>query len=106
MGSNTAESRTLQSRTNELRLAVKHDLTGLGGALFSVGLITKGICEELGNAMHSEDTRASRLIGIIQDKVRENPRNYHTFIGVLEKQDLTQYGDILHMLQDTYKGTI
>ena len=104
--SNTAEYRTLQSLTNELSLAVKQDLTGVCGALFSVGLITRGICDELGNALLPKRERAAQLIGIIQDKVQEGPHNYQMFISVLEKQGLTQYGDILHKLEDTYKGMI
>ena len=107
MASNTAEYRTLQSLTNELSLAVKQDLTGVCGALFSVGLITRGICDELGNALlPGKEERAARLIGIIQDKVREDPHNYQIFINVLEKRDMTHYGDILRNLQGTYKGMI
>ena len=106
MASNTAEYRTLQSLTNELSLAVKQDLTGVCGALFADGLITQGIREQLGNALHPKEDRAAQLIGIIQDKVREGPRNYQIFISVLEKRDMTHYGDILRMLQGTYKGMI
>ena len=106
MASNTAEYRTLQSLTNELSLAVKQDLTGVCGALFADGLITRGICEDLGNALLPKEERAARLIGIIQDKVQEGPHNYQIFISVLEKRGLTQYRDILRTLQDTYKGMI
>ena len=106
MGSNTAEYRTLQSLTNELCLAVKHDLTGLCGALLSDGLITHSIREDLGNSMHSKEDRAAWLIGIIQDKVLESANNYQSFLRVLEKRDLAQYGDILRTLDDTYNGMI
>ena len=106
MASNTAEYRTLQFLTNELTLAVKQDLTGVCGALFAVGLIIRGTREVMGNALIPKEERAARLIGIIQGKVQEGPHNYQIFISVLEKRGLTQYCDILRMLQDTYKGMI
>ena len=102
MGSNTAEYRTLQCLTSDLCLAVKQDLIGLSGDLFADGFITQNISEDLRNSMHSKEDRAARLIGIVQDKVREGPCNYHTFISVLKKRDQTQYGNILSSLQDTY----
>ena len=106
MASNTAEYRTLQFLTNELTLAVKQDLTGVCGALFAVGLIIQGTREVMGNALIPKEERAAQLIGIIQDKVREDPHNYQIFINVLEKRDMTHYGDILRNLQGTYKGMI
>ena len=104
MGSNTTEYRALQSLTNELRLAVKQDITGLGGALFADRFITQDACDDLRNSAHSKEERAARLVGTIQDKVRENPCNYHTFISVLKKWDQAQYENILHRLQDTYNN--
>jgi hypothetical protein len=106
MGSNTAEYRTLQYHTSGLRLAVKRDLTGLSGALFAVGLVTKKVSDYLRNTIHSEEDRAAELIGCIQDKVLENTVNYSAFVSALQKRDLTQYGDILSRLEHTYNGMI
>ena len=34
------------------------------------------------------------LVGYVQNKVRQDPRHYHVFIGTL-RSDLAQYGNIL-----------
>ena len=107
MGTNTSEYRTLQCHTNDLRLAVKRDLTGLSGALFAADLVTKEESDDLRSTMrHSEDDRAAQLVGLIQDKVKENTENFNKFITVLHNRDRTQYRDILHRLKDTYNGMV
>ena len=104
MSLDSAEYRTLQSHTNDLRLAVKADLIGLSGDVFGAGLITKETCDGIADRMHSKEERAASLVGFVQDKVQESPQNYHIFIGVLRQRGLSQYGDILRKLKDTYKG--
>ena len=107
MGTNTAEYRTLQYHTNDLRLAVTRDLTGLSGALFAADLVTKEESDDLRSTMRrSEEDRAAQLVGLIQDKVLENTVNYDKFISVLQNQDQTQYRDILNRLKDTYNGML
>ena len=101
MGVNSAEYKTLKKHTNELCLTVKADLIGLGGALFADDLITKEQNDDLSNQTHARRDRAAKLIGLILDKVELDPQNYHTFIGVLERRDLAQYGRIVRQLQET-----
>ena len=106
MAVNSAEYRTLKRHTPDLRLAVKPDLLGLGGDLFAADLITKEHSDELRNQTCSEESRSASLIGFIQDKVAQDPQNYHTFVSALEKRDSLQYGGILNMLQESYRGML
>ena len=103
MAANSAEYRTLKKHTVDLRLAVKSDLVGLGGTLFASDLITKVDCDNLTNQSISKDNHAAKVVGLIQDKVEQDPRNYHTFISALEK-DSSHYNAILQTLNKTYSG--
>ena len=94
---NSAEYRTLIELTNDVRLAVRSDLISLSGALLSAGLISPDNDAELRNTVHSEAERAARLVELVQIKVRQNSRHYHTFVDIILKdQDL--YTDILEKL--------
>ena len=106
MALNSAEYRTLQFHTNDLGRAVKEDLDDLSGALFAESLITKVNREEVTYVMHLKEDRAAKLIGLVQDKVAENPQNYHTFISLLRQRDLSKYGDVLCKLERTYKSSM
>ena len=104
MALNSAEYRTLQYHTNDLGRAVKEDLDDLSGALFAAGLITKVNRDEVTYMMHLKEDRAAKLVGFVQDKVEENPQNYHTFISLLKQRDPFQYGDVLCKVERTYKS--
>ena len=104
MAVNSVEYATLIRHTNDVCLAVKADLLGVGGDLLSKHLITKVNEDELRNAMISEDVRAARLVGFMQDKVEEDPQHYHTFIEVLRERGESRYGGILRKLQETYNN--
>ena len=84
----------------DLQLAVKTQLTPLGGHLVAVGLITLDEYEWLRSPYHRIDDRAAYLIGLIQQKVQQDSRWYQTFVGILEK-DQPQYGDLVGRLQQT-----
>lgn len=103
---NSAEYKTLRYLTPKLRLAVKDNLVDLSGALFAAELITKENSEEIENACLPKENRAASLVMFVLSKVEQNPASYHTFIKVLRERDLSHYERILHMLEDTYKGTI
>ena len=51
--------------------------------------------------MHSNANRATKLVEFIRDKVKENPKNYHTFIEALEA-DLFTFKDVLEKLKEKY----
>ena len=104
MALNSAEYRTLQHHTNDLGRAVKEDLGDLSGALFAAGLITKLNRDEVTYMMHLKEERAAKLVGFVQDKVAENPQNYHTFISLLRQRDPSKYRDILWEVEHTYKS--
>ena len=97
------EYKTLVHLTSALQLAVKTQLTPLGGELVSSGLITPGRYRVLRNSIHTEEDRAADLVQLIQDKVQQNPQCYQVFVSVLEK-DRSQYGDILQTLHQTMES--
>ena len=100
-GRNTPEYLTIVFKTEDLRLALQYDLTSIGGALMSRGIISPDQYSRLRNRMFAEHERAADLIQWIQDKVAGNAGNYHRFIEVLQ-QNTMQYSDILSILKETY----
>ena len=103
MGENSAEYSTLIDLTSELRLAVRSELVSLTGSLLATRLISPEGDAEVRNTSHSEVERSARLVELVQNKVRQNPRYYHSFIGILQgNQD--QYRDILQQLEHTYQA--
>ena len=103
MGENSAEYSTLIDLTSELRLAVRSELISLTGSLLATRLISLDNDIELRNTTHSEVERSARLVELVQNKVRQNPHRYHSFIGILQgNQD--QYRDILQHLEQTYQA--
>ena len=99
------EYNTLCELTDVLRLAVKSNLTNLSGALLAKHLILPTDDSELRNQMHSEASRAARLVELIQMKVCEDPQQYYTFIQVLEDQGRQYYASILKKLREKFEGT-
>ena len=99
---NSAEYRTMIDLTSELRLAVRSELVTLTGSLLASRLISLDNDIEMRNTARSEVERSAKLVELIQNKVRQNPRHYHSFIGILQgNQD--QYRDILQRLEQTYQ---
>ena len=70
----SAEFKTLLDLTPELQLAVKTQLTPLGGHLVAVGLITLDEYGWLINHTLREDKQAAYLIRLIQQKVQQDSR--------------------------------
>ena len=101
MRENSAEYRTLIQCTSELRGAIRLELRTLSMHLYDLDLISADNVDDLINATLSEVERSALLVGLVQDKVRQNPRHYYTFIYILQ-QDQVQYRDILQKLEDTY----
>ena len=103
MEENSAEYSTPIHLTSELRLAVRSEFISLTGSLLATTLISLDNDIELRNTVHSEVERSARLVELVQNKVRQNPRHYHSFIGILQgNQD--QYRDILQRLEQTYQA--
>jgi hypothetical protein len=101
-GQDTPEFLTIVATTENLRLALQHDLVSIGGALVGRGLITPNQFGRLRNKMHSEAERASDLIQWIQERIQGGDiQTYHTFVEVLGQNPL-QYTNILVILQETY----
>ena len=95
-----AEYEVLVRHTVDLQLAVKENLTYLGARLIAAQIITPDQYEEIRNAHRPINKRVADLVGYVQNKVRQDPRHYHAFIGAL-KSDLAQYGGILTKLEQT-----
>ena len=99
------EYRVLIRHTTDLQVAVRANLTPLGGQLIAAQIITPGQYEEIRNAYRSINERGADLIGYIQNKVYQNPWHYHTFLGIL-RSDMFQYGDILAKLEQTWLSQV
>ena len=97
-GSRSVEYEVLVRHTVDLQVAVKDNLTPLGAQLVAAQIITPDQYREIRNAHRSVNERGADLVGYIQNKVRQDPRHYHTFIGAL-RSDPSQYGDILTKLE-------
>ena len=81
---------------------MRSELISLSGSLLSIRLISPDNETELRNTSCSEAERSARLVELVQNKVRQNPRHYCSFIGILqESQD--RYRDILQQLEHTYR---
>ena len=95
-----AEYELLVRHTVDLQLAVQDNLTHLGAQLVAAQIITPDQYEEIRNAHRPVNERGADLVGYAQNKVRQDPRQYHAFIGAL-RSDLSQYGDIVTKLEQT-----
>lgn len=98
----TAEYSTLVDLTSELRLAVRPELISLTGSLLASRLISPDNDIELRDTAHSGEVRSARLVELVQNKVRQNPRHYHSFTGILQGNE-NQYRDILQQLEQAYQ---
>ena len=88
---------------DRLSIAVRADLTTLSGYLLADRLITQENVSELTDQRHSlEAERANRLVELVLLSVETNPKNYITFVGVLEK-NRAHYKDTLNDLQRMYR---
>ena len=104
MSTSSSEFETLVRLTPDLQLAVKDDLPRLGSKLLSIGLIPVDRYNHIIlNPYRPQHELAADLVQLVQEKVQQNPQNYHIFITILE-EDLTLYGDILERLQKIYNG--
>ena len=99
----SVEHQVLIRHTGDLTLAVRKNLTSLGGDLLNAEIITTDQCDEIRNDHRPANDRAVDLVRYVEDKVRQNPRHYYAFIGVLKK-DETEYRDILTKLEQSFNG--
>ena len=94
----SVEYQVLVRHTVDLELAVKDNLIPLSSQLVTAQIITPDQYREIRNTCRSVDERVADLIGYVQNKVRQDPRHYHAFLGALWS-DPSQYGDILTKLE-------
>ena len=91
----SVEYNVLVHHTVDLQLTVKDNLTHLGARLgarlVAAEIITLDQYIEIRNAHRPVNKRGADLVGYVQNKVRQDPRRYHTSISVL-RSDLSQYG--------------
>ena len=98
--SRSVEYEVLVRHTVDLQVAVQDNLIPLGARLVSAQIITPDQYAEIKNAHRPVDERGADLVGYVQNKVRQDPRQYHAFIDTL-KSDLSQYRNILMILGET-----
>ena len=97
--------KVLIRHTADLQRAVKDNLTSLGAELVSAQIINLDQYEVIRNAHRAVNERGADLVGYVQNKVRQDPRHYHAFLGALQS-DPSQYGDILTKLEKTIHDII
>ena len=94
----SVEYQVLVHHTVDLQVAVRANLTHLGAQLVAAHIITPDQYEEIRNAHRPINERVADLVGYVQNKVRQDPRHYHAFLGALQS-DMFQYSDILTKLE-------
>ena len=57
----------------------------------------------MSNRMCSEESRAAKLVELVQDKVEQNAKCYWTFVEALDANRLAN-ADILEVLKDKYES--
>ena len=77
------EYQVLLHHTIDLQVAVRPNLTLLGAQLVTLQIITPDQYEDIRNVHRSVNERVADLVGYVQNKVRQNPLHYHTFLGAL-----------------------
>lgn len=98
MSKSTKEYDAIVRATARLELAVRHNITQLCAELVSCGLITPDQSSRLRNVNHDVAERAADLVGIITNKVEQDPNNYYIFVNVLQENEAT-YSEVLHILE-------
>ena len=98
----SAEYKTMIVLTDKLRLAVRPELISLTGSLLASRLISPDNDIELRNTTHSKVDRSAKLVALVQNKVRQNPCHYHSFVGILRENE-DQYREILQLLERAYQ---
>ena len=97
----TPEYQTLIECTSMLITAVKNHLTDISAQLLQRHLISADQEREISHNWHYEADRAAKLVGLIRDRVQQNPKCYDVFIEALE-EDQSTYQDILTLLKTKY----
>ena len=98
----SAEYQTLVRHTADLQLAVRENLTRLGGNLVSVMLLNSDQYAKIRSQHNAIEDRAADLVEFLKIKIQQNPDNFRTLTDVLNK-DQNEYYYILEKLEHTYK---
>ena len=101
MSRNTKGYQAIVRATAKLETSVKHNITLLCGELVSCGLITPDQAGGLRNPYRDEPDRAADLVKIITNKVEQDPKNYDTFLTVLQG-DRSTYQEVLGILEQPF----
>ena len=97
-----SEYRTIDQCTEELETALHSDKPILH-FLNREGFIKPNVYDEVSNpkSLLSEEERAHLVVTGIRNKVKLNPKNYHTLLKYFHK-DRRMYGDIADILDKEY----
>ena len=98
-----AETTTLINCTGHLETAMQSDRE-LAHFLNREGFITDEVYTEVSRAtsMQTPLEKAGTLVACIKDKVKLNPKRYHTLVCHL-RQNKRKYEDIVSILDEEYK---
>ena len=91
------EHKHMISLTGELRLALQDHLLGVSEALHSKHIISTDAMSKLQNQMHEKARRASELVVLVLNKVKEDSSHYYTFVQLLEELDKCHSGIVKNL---------
>ena len=99
----TTEFLTLINCTGKLEIALQSDRE-LAQFLNSEGFITDEVYTDVSSAtsMQTPLQKAGTLVACIKNKVKLNPKRYHTLVRHL-RQNKRKYEDIVSILDEEYK---
>jgi len=96
---------TLRDCSTAVCNALSKDPKTFSQQLFSKGLISADTLEEMNSQTASRRDHARKLQLDILTAVESNPKKYNEFVGIL-KENTRLYGDLVIVLEETYKGKI
>ena len=96
--SNPKECDILRKATPQLESAIRETITPLCAKLLARGLIDRDQRIKLRNAARDKVERAADLVDIIAGKVEQDPKNFYTFIEVLQESGDT-YAEVLQRMK-------
>ena len=102
---NSPEYNSIVDCIPELRCSVEPNIISLCGELLRTQLINEDKEKSLRNRSVEEADRAAELVSLITNKVQEDPKNYHTFVAVLKKNE-QWYNAVITQLEKNYEARI
>ena len=83
-------AKVFRDQGDSLKLVVQNDLTSVASKLYSKSIITADARKKAMNQMHLDSDRAVSLLGVVEDRIRDEPRVFTEFVKILESDTVTR----------------